>query len=453
MEGLMGLRAHDEYDESKSEDWGDYVIDRRETGNFLLNTFKESDGPLSIRINASYGSGKTKFMRCLKKQAEADGFIVIYYNAWEEETSLDARSSLCLAILEKIELYSAEEKVNSKVLTLQKAILPIIAKAGISALSRFLLGDHKALIETFDAAELGNTIANALKSGLDEAQRSRQQISEIKKSLAELISSLGDKRFLILIDELDRCRPDFAIEVLETIKHFFSIKKIFSVVGVYETVLHSIIDKKYGEKIGADSYLQRHFNHTITFSKFDYEAYLISRLKNTVAFKEEWLNNDEEFDNGIICAARYASQICEIGMFNLRQVNMLVNKLDSIITTKCRANLARDQKSGTKNLFGLIIAIFCKELDTNKYEILLNSQSDNQRREALNHFAQKAKSQDFIAYLVTMISSNEAEYKSMAELILSTDFEYSQSLRPLLKKIKLANNDLIKFDSDGSGLK
>ena len=183
----MGLRGHDEYDGSESDDWGDYVIDRRETGNFLLNTFNESDGPLSIRINASYGSGKTKFMRCLRKQAEAEGFIVVYYDAWEEETSLDARSSLCLAILEKIELYSTEEKVNSKVVALQKAILPIIAKAGISALSRFLLGDHKALIETFDAAELGNTIANALKGGLDEAQRYRQQISEIKKSLAELI--------------------------------------------------------------------------------------------------------------------------------------------------------------------------------------------------------------------------------------------------------------------------
>lgn len=446
----MGLRGHDEYDGSESADWGDYIIDRRETGNFLLNTFKESDGPLSIRINASYGSGKTIFMRCLKKQAESDGFIVIYYNAWEEETSLDARSSLCLAILEKIELYLTEEKVNSKVLALQKAILPIVAKAGIAALSRFLLGDHKALLETFESVDLGNTIANALRGGLDEAQKSRSQISGIKKSLSELVSSLGNKKFLILIDELDRCRPDFAIEVLETIKHFFPIRNIFSIVGVHEKVLYSIIYKRYGSDIGAESYLQRHFNHKMTFSRFDYEKYLLDRLQKTDAFGKGWLINGDSFNSGIHCAAKYGAQICARGDLNLRQINQLINKIDLIITEKCVASKNLNKAKIHVNLFSLLLACFIKEIDIKNYFTLLNREDNETFRLAILFLIENLKHENFIAYLLSSLSRDETEFAEVCRIFSKTyeqrTMEFRMDTSNLFGTFKAADRELNSFD-------
>jgi hypothetical protein len=342
--------------------------------------------------------------------------------------------------------------MEAKIASFQKAIRPIIAKAGISALSRFLLGDHKALLEAFDAADIGNTIANALKGGFEEAEKSRQQIFEIKNALLELIVALDGKKILILIDELDRCRPDFAIEVLETVKHFLTVKGVFSVTGIYDKVLHSIIETRYGPQIVAEKYLERHFNHKMTFSKFNYEEYLISRFEDTNAIKKNWLIKSEEFDDGIICAAKYASQICEIGNFNLRQVNILINKIDSIISSKCVIKLSQAQDLGSKNLFGLTIAVFCKELDAEKFEVLVNSQSISKRKESISYFTQKAQSEKFVAYLITMISKDDAEYENLVEQILNPSSDYSSSFRPLLRKIKLACNDLVKFDGDGSRL-
>ena len=275
----MEMECVHEHKRGSITDFSKLSIDRSATVNGLLRVFENSPGPLSIQLNAAYGTGKSTFFDHLETEVDKEKFIVIYYNAWEEEVSLDARSSLCLAILNEIEENSAEKKSNAKIASFQKAILPIIAKAGISALSRFLLGDHKALLEAFDAAAIGNTIADAIRGGFKEAEQSRFQIHQIKEALRELIADLGDKKILILIDELDRYRPDFAIEVLETVKHFFSIDGVFSLIGIDENLLHSIVRKRYGSSIDCDGYLLRHFSSVISFQNFAYDSFCNDRCK------------------------------------------------------------------------------------------------------------------------------------------------------------------------------
>jgi len=65
---------------------------------------------------------------------------------------------------------------------------------------------------------------------------------------------------LIIADELDRCRPNYAIEFLETIKHIFDIKGLIFVIGVDKNQLASSARALFGQQLVFDEYYRK-FNH------------------------------------------------------------------------------------------------------------------------------------------------------------------------------------------------
>lgn len=391
MEADMETNSVPEHNYSPDSDYSKLTVKRDNSIKGLLNTFENSVGPVSIRLNAAYGTGKTTFLNQLRDKADKNKFVVLYYNAWEEEISLDARSSLCLAILKEIEKNSPEKKIDTKIASFQKVILPIIAKAGINALSRFLLGDHKALLEAFDAAEIGNTIADALKGGFKEAEQSRLQIHQIREALRKLITALGDKKILILIDELDRCRPDFAIEVLETIKHFFSIEKIFALVGVDENVLHSIIEKRYGSSIDCEGYLLRHFSSEMQFSDFSYSHYCINKC-------QEFGIPSDFHDN--------VTFICRGFGLKFRSINNFIGFLSSVFHSESKEK-ARD--------FGFFIFMFgIKMFDRQLFNCCLDHTRGKYFDERMKHL--RSTADDNISpfqILLFLIQTSESDYAAL----------------------------------------
>jgi hypothetical protein len=64
-------------------------------------------------------------------------------------------------------------------------------------------------------------------------------------------------RIIVVIDELDRCRPDYALAVLEVVKHFFAVPRVHFVLGVNLEALAQIVRARYGADLDAIAYLQR----------------------------------------------------------------------------------------------------------------------------------------------------------------------------------------------------
>lgn len=69
--------------------------------------------------------------------------------------------------------------------------------------------------------------------------------AQIEELLASLLAERGN-RLVIFIDELDRCKPTFAIQLLERIKHYFSNDQITFVFSVNTTELQHTIKQYYG---------------------------------------------------------------------------------------------------------------------------------------------------------------------------------------------------------------
>jgi len=73
-----------------------------------------------------------------------------------------------------------------------------------------------------------------------------------------LTKGTGDlpaKKIVVVIDELDRCRPDYALSMLEIIKHFFDVNNVHFILGVNLAELENMARARYGEKLDARNYI------------------------------------------------------------------------------------------------------------------------------------------------------------------------------------------------------
>ena len=68
----------------------------------------------------------------------------------------------------------------------------------------------------------------------------------LEDSLSKLREKNSNRRIVVFIDDLDRCHPKQALEVLDSIKTFFDIEGIVYVVGMDADSINSIIEEKYG---------------------------------------------------------------------------------------------------------------------------------------------------------------------------------------------------------------
>ena len=208
----------------------------------LLATVKEN---LTISIDGKWGSGKSFFIKQFKYLVEnIDDYtdnkiitdeskpifrklnrenLIVYYNAWENDMHTNPLKSLIYNILNdypKIKDQITNFKDFSKVLK--------------SFLRDFL---YSASFEYFDINNIDKL------NNFDDLAEEIKTIEEVKTAFNKLINEiLGEKKRLILIiDELDRCRPTFAVEMLETIKHFYTNEKITIIVSTNNIELSNTI--------------------------------------------------------------------------------------------------------------------------------------------------------------------------------------------------------------------
>jgi len=73
------------------------------------------------------------------------------------------------------------------------------------------------------------------------------------------------KPLVFVIDELDRCKPSFALSILERVKHFMSVPNVHFVLGVHTRQLEASVRAVYGSDIDAPAYLQKFLNLSVSF--------------------------------------------------------------------------------------------------------------------------------------------------------------------------------------------
>ncbi|MYK40834.1 MAG: hypothetical protein F4049_11520, partial [Gemmatimonadetes bacterium] len=112
-----------------------------------------------------------------------------------------------------------------------------------------------------------------------EAQNS---IRKFRRTLHETAENLWKKKehpLVVMIDELDRCRPSYAVELLEVAKHLFSVDRIVYVLAVNRSELVHSIKALYGSEFDAPGYLGRFFDVDIRLPEPERKAFLEALLR------------------------------------------------------------------------------------------------------------------------------------------------------------------------------
>lgn len=241
----------------------------------LLNSTEEF---CSIAVDGNWGTGKTFFVKqtkmifdawnessyhhneeaakivrktYLKAQSTTSeknirSFVSVYYDAWKHDNDGDPLLSIIYEILQDVHSdYSFKEN------------------GGIDCVKLFT-----GISDILTQLKLGN-IVESLKNSSDplaELKSNRVIRDKINEFLTSILSEHGD-RLIVFVDELDRCKPSFAIKLLEQIKHYFDNENITFVFSVNTSELSKTIRCFYGPDFDANRYLDRFFDFRIALPK------------------------------------------------------------------------------------------------------------------------------------------------------------------------------------------
>jgi predicted KAP-like P-loop ATPase len=217
------------------------LLERELNANVLTQFVAHLEEPFVLAVDSPWGSGKTTFLKMWLQSLKNQDFHCFYFNAWQNDFSDSPLVSLIGEIgdvIKKLRLgdeqqtaaHQAFEKAKKSGAALAKAALPAVIKlatAGVLDISA---------IKADDIAKLAEELT---KKKIEKYQADKQTITHFRKELAELVSVLrqkaGDKQtkpIVFVIDELDRCRPPYAVELLEKVKHLFSVDGLIFVLAV-----------------------------------------------------------------------------------------------------------------------------------------------------------------------------------------------------------------------------
>lgn len=174
--------------------------------------------------------------------------LVFYYNAWENDDHSDVLESIIYNILNEYPKYKSEISSKFDKTGAIKEVLNILTKIISSKFFNIDLSTEKiGKIKTF------NDLSDEINT-----------YEERKKLFNELINNiLIDKRMILVIDELDRCNPNFATKVLEVIKHY-NLPNVTVIIVSNNNELQNTIKQQYGQSFNSYTYLNRFFDYTMT---------------------------------------------------------------------------------------------------------------------------------------------------------------------------------------------
>ncbi len=362
----------------------------------------------TIAIDGRWGSGKTFFVKqsnlvinalnpasemdeekrmeilsnlpFKKTDEEHENFdLAIYYDAWKNDNDTDPVMSIVYEITKQLNLtYTFEDKDLCKL-------------AG-------------AIVETISGRNV-NGIIEQLKSvdPLAKFKEQKELEEKISSFFGEILIERGN-RLIVFIDELDRCKPSFAVKLLEQIKHYLSDDRVTFVFSVNLDELQHTIRHYYGESFDACRYLDRFFNLRIELPPAKIEKF----------YEMLGLNSSYTIDKMI-------KRICKMYNFQLREITRFCQQVKAAVysPTHGGGNYDFSFSEGRTRYFLLMymvpLVIGLRIVDISLYDDFVNGKNDKPLKDLFAF-------EDMIEYvLYRMLNRDESFEQVEGKALISYD--------------------------------
>ena len=295
--------------ENIQKTYNDDPLGRKEDVDKFATFLKGPYCPASVAVDGEWGSGKTFFVKQVAYRLDKDTpddsekCLTVYYDAWENDNDCDPILSIvdCIA-------RAAEEKKQISVAAIMSDILDI-AEAGFSNPFFRMIQTYRDKYKERDAKS---------DFSYNETEPTNKQIANKLKTLYDSIIQEHGGKLIIFIDELDRCKPNFAVSVLERVKHYISLDdRVHIVFSVNRKQLENTVRKHYGEGYDSRNYLSRFFDLVVKIPKAGIQSYIAPYGTDLLySFNAEIISNVIEYFD-----------------IQIREINSFMSALISVYTT------------------------------------------------------------------------------------------------------------------------
>lgn len=243
----------------------------------LIGAHEPERGACVIDIDAPWGMGKTTLLKMWINELDkgnASNYSefknmsseCVYYNAWENDYNSDALTPLIYTICGSI--YIKSSKTGTWLTTFRdkmKAMITTASGVFASYLCYQNTGNELLATGVGSMATAATDAAFHIFEGREPEEIGENYSKELEKrnafhkAVSELANACG--KLFIFIDELDRCKPTFAIQTLECIKHYFNIPNVVFIFATDISQLANTIETYYGHGMDAGGYFLKFFDH------------------------------------------------------------------------------------------------------------------------------------------------------------------------------------------------
>lgn len=240
-------------------------LGRRELAERLTGYIDRLREGAVLAIDAPWGEGKTWFGRNWAKHLVEQGHKVVFIDAFEQDYIEDPFLLITAEISQALDDGQGSAKgLREKAADVMKAILPVGTKALINLAGRIAIGSADLSGEIKEAAEAARDGATDVagkwvEKKLENFAQEKESLQHFRTKLAEFAAN-QDKPVVLFIDELDRCRPDFAVKLVERLKHFFDVPNLVFILLLNREQLELAVKGVYGEKTKSSIYLNKFVN-------------------------------------------------------------------------------------------------------------------------------------------------------------------------------------------------
>ncbi|WP_143870191.1 KAP family P-loop NTPase fold protein [Catenovulum sediminis] len=363
-------------------------LNRGEYGKFLADYVTGEHGGFVLNLNGAWGTGKTEFLRRLYTELVNRKHPTIYIDAWESDFSQVPLTVVASELLTQLtDFADVSEKDFDKLKEYLGKVVKAAVIGGAGYITKELMGDAgtgrevaKILFESEPKDFL-----NQVKSGHEEQVKA---IVEIRESLAKLADCLAGEPYkksipvVVLVDELDRCRPSYAIEMLEVIKHFFTTPNFVFVVATDTKQLQTSIRAVYGNDFDSATYLKRFFNRTAELSEPDILNYLNTKnieidLGNSAVKLYPALNHHFKKEDLV----KFLTWCFEAYGLSIRDTDQIIAKLNACLRHIYKSS---KDKNSLVNAFALVLAIIEHGLAIPQFYSRTNDKAETYSTELTN---------------------------------------------------------------------
>ena len=330
----------------------------------LIDYVKDSVEFNTYAINGELGSGKTvfiyQFMYVVKhhellagddfKDINQDDMLVYYYNAWEKELIKKPSMAILSSIINEIcGIDQNEREFYTDCINKLSNVVIKLSTAGL-----------------FNANDF-------LPSKDDEIS-----VDKIKKTFEETINKIVKRRkckkVVIIIDELDRCKPTNVVQLLEEIKHFYSGNNLCIILSSDLKQLGCTIKKLYGEHFDSDLYLQRFFDAIFTINRASYEKYINEELKFNIS------------SNSIV------NESCKVAIsynsLTVRETNKFIKKM-KVIAQKLQNFPPNEKDLSVAKLLFVPWGLALKYRGNDNYDVFMNGSLNKSKIEEYLYYSKE----------------------------------------------------------------